>query len=232
MMVGAAHLGPVPRWEGGLEVSWPQSELCPRGKWFYSAPLSPAEQAVAEMEDQAVMEAGARLRFGLAQAPKVWMFIDDWDPPVAATISTRPYTRGADAAAAIAELGLMPASIWATRLLVMWDEWDLRTSLYGEGEYPRGLVAVQATFEGNLLHWYPYTLTVDVPPGAEEVQPIEVLRGIRIRWGQPAAHVDAALPGPIEQIVQRWRRLDGPDPTIVIPQLEAAGYDLTSFAAA
>jgi hypothetical protein len=43
-----------------------------------------------------------------------------------------------------------------------------------------------------------------------------------VRWGQPAAHVNAVLPGPIERIAQRWRQLDGPGPKIMIPELEAA----------
>jgi hypothetical protein len=213
-----------------MPVSWPLSDFAPRGRWLYPEPLPPVELHLAKVEEGAVMEAGARLRFGLAQAPKVWMFIDDWDPPVVATISTRPYARGADAAAAIGEMGLMPAAVWATRLLLMWDEWDLRTSLHGEGDHPRGLVAVHARYEGNLLHWYPYTLTFNLPTAtAEPMNPLEVLRGMRITWGQPAAHIDAALPGPIEQILQRWRQADGPDPKTVIPRLQAAGYVFTHF---
>ena len=42
-------------------------------------------------------------------------------------------------------------------------------------------------------------------------------------------HVDAVLPGPIDQLEQRSRQAYGPDPRIVIPRLQTAGYVFTHF---
>lgn len=206
--------------DGPRPMTRPDS--APRIYWPCTSAASPVERLVAQVEQDAVMEACWRLHLGSCPPPKVYMFIDDWDPPVVSAISTRPYYRGADAAAAIAHLGAMPASIMATRLLLVWDEYDLRTSLYGDGDHARGLVAVHATFTGHLLHWYPYTLAIEDPERG--------LSSIQITWDEPLAHPDAPLPDPILRILQCWHQLAEPDPQVVIPRLEAEGYVVTSFA--
>jgi hypothetical protein len=200
-----------------LPISYPQLAWPPAG--------SPLDDTIARTEHGAVMEAAAKLRLGMAQPPKVWMFIEGWDPPIVATISTRPYYRGADAVAAISALGDMPAAIAATHLLVMWNESDLRASLAGPGDHPDGLVAVRVSLEGHLLHWYPYRPDF---PDLDRGLPTTIAT-----WGTPSSHPGAPLPDPIAQLLNRWRQCAfgrSGDPAVVIPQLEAAGFVLTSIA--
>lgn len=76
---------------------------------------------------------------------------------MAGTVTCRPYRPGWDASEAIAELGRIAAATAGSDLLVLWEEFDLRTSLYGPSEqHPTALVSLQATLHSHYLTCFPF----------------------------------------------------------------------------
>jgi hypothetical protein len=84
--------------------------------------------------------AAALRQTGFYPRPQVHMFAEDLASPYIGYIVCRPFYRGEDAVTAIAGLGLLPSVMGLTRLLVVWEDRDLRTAL----EMPRSAEAARA----------------------------------------------------------------------------------------
>lgn len=94
---------------------------------------------------------------GLSPPPQVFVFDRLGGDRLVGRVTCRPYRRGQDAAVASAELGRIAAAVVGTDLLVFWEEFDLRTSVYGPSEqHPKALVILQATLQSHFLTWFPF----------------------------------------------------------------------------
>lgn len=175
----------------------------------------------AKVGEVAVATADRLLReAGTVPPPTVHMFMDDLDQPYVGYISTRPFYQGADAARAIARLGELPAAMYANRLLLVWENADLRTALRAVGEaFDPALVTVEATFTSHTLTWHPYTIKVGRKGifGFATVKPT---------WGRPVTHQDCALPAPIRDVLTRWRALGGDEIETTITALAKEGFNV------
>jgi hypothetical protein len=153
-----------------------------------------------EVEQASLAATEEVLRFGgYVPEPQVHMVIDEWDPPYVGYVRTRPYHQGADAAAAIARLGDAPAAIRASQVVLVWEASDLQTSLLGPGDYPTGLVVVEAKLRNrHVLRWHPFTMRIDEvrPSGLPTVTPI---------WGPASTVPDARLPPVMAGVLRTWR---------------------------
>jgi hypothetical protein len=148
----------------------------------------------------------ALLPKGLAPPPQVFVFSRLGEPAegLVGQITCRPYRRGADAADAIAGLGLVAAAVGGTDLLVFWEEYDLRTSLYGPSEdHPNGFAVLQVTWESHFLAWFPFTTTVLGWRG-------NGLPEVQIVRGEPSENVEGVqLHDPIHRLLDAWRTATG-----------------------
>ncbi len=184
-----------------------------------------AEHPVAAVVARAVVASAEQVmrESGGMQIPTVYLFADDLDQPYAGYVRCRPFYRGADAARAIARLGELPASMYATRLLLAWEHCDLLTALNAPGEaFPTALVTVEATFTGHILTWQPFTFTwgPDSEYGAPTVLP---------SWQRPTSQPDAPLPRPMRAALDRWRALVAADFDPTTAGLQRDGYTVCFF---
>jgi hypothetical protein len=141
---------------------------------------------VGAVERASLAGADASMRHGgFVPEPQMHMIIDDWDQPYVGWVSTRPYYDGLDAVKAINRLGDAPAAIMATRVVMVWEDADLRRSIHGPGEYMNALVIVQAGLMGeHTLRRHPVTLHIEGvgASGLPEVRPdAEIRRDVRCR---------------------------------------------------
>ena len=181
------------------------------------------EDAVAAVEEACVAAADNQMReAGFSPAPQVHLFVDDWDPPYAGFVVTRLYQRGGDAVEVIKTLGTAAAAATATRVLVVWEESDLRASLYGPGPHPDGLACVIASIlnDGHTLHWYPYTARIGAPTPTSAGIPT-----VHPEWGQPVSTRDAELPPVIGDLLHEWRT-SAPDAHQLFARLVDEGYSV------
>jgi hypothetical protein len=173
---------------------------------------------IGAIEQACLAGADAAMRVGgYVPEPQVHMLIDDWDQPYIGCVRTRPYQQGVDALKAITRLADAPAAIMATRVVLVWEDADLRVSLHGPGEYASGLVVVDAGLMGeHTLRRHPVTLHVEgtAASGLPDVRPA---------WGTPATVHDAVLPPVMVAVLTTWRALDG-DPDTVFGELIAEGF--------
>ncbi|MFD0316248.1 hypothetical protein [Streptomyces flavalbus] len=170
-------------------------------------------RAILETGEELMREHGACLR------PQVHILAEDMDQPYVGFITCRPFYRGADAATALTGLGLFPSVLMATRLLVAWDDRDLRTGLEMPGEpYDRGLVILDATFEDHTLHWHPYDYEVlgDTDYGTTRIKPL---------WNPPAHYRDVPLLPPISDLLALWKEFRRDDIQETAIELQRAGYE-------
>ncbi|MEB3980192.1 hypothetical protein OQ968_02815 [Mycobacterium sp. 663a-19] len=175
---------------------------------------------IQELESWLVGRAAEGLQQdGLAPRPQVHFILEDHAQPHVGYVISRRYQRGADAYGAITDLGCAAAALCASRLVVMWEECDLRASLYGPGEHPDGIVTVDATLNGHILTWRPYDIRLGPvgPYGAPTVWP---------KWGRVSQLPDAELPPAINELLNTWRtyfaRLDT---TSELAGMQRLGYE-------
>ncbi|MFE6282706.1 hypothetical protein [Streptomyces sp. NPDC057877] len=170
--------------------------------------------AIHETAEELMREHGACLR------PQVHILAEDMDQPYIGFITCRPFYRGADAATALTGLGLFPSVLMATRLLVAWDDRDLRTGLEMPGEpYANGLVVLDASLEEHTLNWHPYDFEVlgDTPHGLTAIEPL---------WGTPARFENVSLLAPVAELLSLWREFRHEDIQETAIELQRAGYEL------
>lgn len=185
--------------------------------------LQEAVEAVAQSVFAAATE--SLLPRGLAPAPQVFVF-NRLDPkPLIGEITCRPYQAGHDAALAIAELGQIAAAVSGTDLLVFWEEFDLRTALWGPSvDHPNGFVLLHVSDWGHDLTWFPFQSTVQ---GWDSTG----LPHIQIDRGEPSGPArDAVLPTPMQQLCDRWRTamvsLNFQDSQRIVTRAAQDGYDI------
>ena len=154
---------------------------------------------------------------GFVPQPQMHMLIDRWQQPYVGYVLTRPYRQGLDAVKAIMRLADAAAAVRATRVVLAWEDADLRTSLHGPGDYPNGIAIVVASVGGeHSLRWHPVVL--DVGSRGESGLP-----SVRPDWGVPVTVDGATLPPVMAAVLNTWRALEG-DPRAVFAELIAGGY--------
>lgn len=162
---------------------------------------------------------------GWLQPPTVHILAEGLDPPYVGYMTCRPFYRGQDAATAISLLGLLPAALRASHLVVTWENEDLCTALQlphdGSG-FPNAVVVVDASRRGHTVRWHPVRLHVS-PPGRAG------LPTVTPEWG-PAHHDQhAELPAPVAELLA-VRRSPKPwsDGELVklYASLESTGYEM------
>ncbi|MDN5854039.1 MAG: hypothetical protein L0K86_14565 [Actinomycetia bacterium] len=220
---------PQPRQDSsGRYVEDPQSlaairELHRRERQRRRLLETPPEVAVVldRVADAVLHGADELLRtLGYCQPPNVHMVCTDMDPPYAGWMRSREFYRGADAAAAVTEMGRLPAAIAASHLVVSWDHADLCTALELPGEsFPSGVVVVVASISEHTVRWHPYTAHVGplCTEGVSTIQP---------EWGRPCRYPAGELPTPIARLVGTWREWTDADLPQLVAELEQAGYSV------
>jgi len=154
-----------------------------------------------EIESACLTGAKASLDYaGFVPAPQLHMLIDAWDQPYVGYVETREYYEGADAVSAIGALALLPAAVCATRVMLVWEEADVRASLWGPGDHPNGLVAVAATLTSHTVCWNPFVLHLDRTTR-------NGLPAVRAEWGRRAVLPGAPLPPVMQHVLSSWRDL-------------------------
>ena len=153
---------------------------------------------------------------GGVHPPTVHILAEDLEQPYVAYVTCRPFYRGADAAAAVAELGLLPSALAATRLLVTWEAEDLNVALEIPPD-PDGtaLVVLDASLTEQVIHWYPLRLR----PGGRGEHAVVVAE-----WGPPVQLPDPPLPGPVAVLLAVWRQWHDADLNETVIRLESAGH--------
>lgn len=156
---------------------------------------------------------------GYCPPPTVHMVCADMDPPYAGMLTCRPFYRGVDAAGAVAAMGALPAAVWATHLLVVWEHCDLCTALGLPGEsFPSAVVVLEATISEHTVRWYPYATRFG-PVGTSGMPTVLP------KWETPQRHPGAALPEPVARLLESWRAWSGEDELQQQAMgLERAGY--------
>ena len=88
------------------------------------------DEVVDHIEDAARYGIEAQLRAdGGVMAPTVFILLKDLEQPFMGQLSCRRFYSGADAAAAVMTMGVLPAVMAATRLVVVWEAQDLNVAL-------------------------------------------------------------------------------------------------------
>ena len=158
---------------------------------------------------------------GACPRPQVHILAEDMDQPYVGFVTCRLFYRGADAASALAGLGLFPSVLMATRLLVVWEDCDLRTALeLPGGPFPTGVVILDAGHDQHALNWHPFDIEVGgtSPHGIPTVTP---------HWGTPSRYEDVQLLAPIEELLTVWREFRHEDIQETAIKLQEAGYEFS-----
>ncbi|MFF7247640.1 hypothetical protein ACFZBU_27470 [Embleya sp. NPDC008237] len=178
---------------------------------------------IVEALTDSILHAGEVLlrEHGACPRPQVHILAEDMDQPYVGFVTCRPFYRGADAANALAGLGLLPSVLMATRLVVAWEDCDLRTALEMPGEFfATGITVLDARFQEHTLRWYPYDVEWGDPSpyGIPTVVP---------GWRTPARYENVPLLAPIEALLDVWRTFRDDDIQQTATELQDAGYELT-----
>ena len=153
---------------------------------------------------------------GGVHPPTVHILAEDMEQPYVGWLTCRPFYRGADAAAAIAELGELPSVLAATRLVVTWEAQGLNVALDMPPDPENSaLVVLDATLTDQAINWYPLQLR----PGGRGERAVVVAE-----WGVPVQLRGAPLPGPIAELVAVWRAWRDADLEATVLRLERAGH--------
>jgi hypothetical protein len=165
---------------------------------------------------------------GLVQAPTVHMLVEGMTPPYFGFVTSRPFRRGSDADLAITGLGLLPAVLGATSVVVTWEHADLcaALNLCGDYRFLGAVVVLDVSLvedpcggeaSGHTVTWYPF----DLLPGPASR---ESALGGRLRWYPSEQHRDAPLPVPIKRLLELWRSPQDHDLAAVVAELGQWGY--------
>lgn len=175
------------------------------------------EAGAVELADEMLRRSGA------VCPPTVHLLFKHLPQPYVGSVTTRPFQRGSDAAAAVAALGLLPSVVHATRLLVVWEYSDLCAALdlpdWREGRYPLGLVLLDADLAEHVVRWHPFRMRTNATS-----DPIPVTASVWPEWGATVRHPCAELPAPVAELLAVWRELRRSDVAATRAELEAAGF--------
>ncbi|MFI8528271.1 hypothetical protein ACIGB8_27690 [Promicromonospora sukumoe] len=157
---------------------------------------------------------------GFCPPPSVHILAEDTDQPYVGFISCRPYYRGADAAAAITGLGLLPSVLAATRLVVTWEDHDLRTALQVPGDtFPTAIVTLEADQNNHTLLWHAF----DAQPGPLSEAGVPT---VQPHWQQSVRYANPPLLEPIAALLDLWRQARRDDVEQTASGLQQAGYTI------
>lgn len=187
-----------------------------------NGPEQPARHPIAEKVIQITFDATENLlrSHGAVPPPSAHLFMEEYDQPYVGWITTRPFRYGADAAAAIARLGLLPSVLLANRVVLVWEHADLLTGLTEPGQnYPHAMVAVEATFTTHTMTWRPFTV---------KFGPTSPNTGLPVcypTFAKAQLLSAPALPHPVSDAIATWRalRMDA-DMDATFAALQAEGY--------
>jgi hypothetical protein len=177
--------------------------------------MDPALDALVDaVESGSVDLADAAVRGdGAVPPPAVHLLHKHVRQPYVGSVAARPFQRGADAAAAVTALGLLPSVVLATRVVVVWEYSDLCAALDLPGEpFPLGLVVLDADLMEHVVRWHPFQLRGDP---------------VRPEWGPVVRHPGAQLPAPVAELLALWRELRRQDIAVTRAELEGAGFVVT-----
>jgi len=176
---------------------------------------------VDEIESSVVDAADHLLRTtGFCPPPSVHILAEDIDQPYVGFVSCRPFYRGADAAAAITDLGLLPSVLAATRLVVTWEDCDLRTALQVPGDtFPTAIVPLEADRTDHTLFWHPF----DAQPGPRSEVGVPTLQP---HWHQSVRYTNPQLLEPVAALLGLWRQVQRDDVERTASDLQRAGYTI------
>ncbi|OBB79336.1 hypothetical protein [Mycolicibacterium peregrinum] len=136
---------------------------------------------------------------GVVPTPQMWAFSSTSSKGLMGYAVCRDYTRGADAALGIGSLGILADAMHADLLVLMWEEADLRTSLYGPSDdHPTGIVILEATLHSHELTWHPFDFTVVGYNSAG-------LPRLDVRYGDSSDIKGGPLPEVIAKVLAEWR---------------------------
>jgi len=180
------------------------------------------DEVVDHIEDAARYGIEAQLRAdGGVMAPTVFILLEDLEQPFMGQLSCRRFYSGADAAAAVMTMGVLPAVMAATRLVVVWEAQDLNVALEAPVD-PDGsaLCVLDAPLvPPSVLRRHPMRLRHAVPGGSLVIVP---------EWGTPDRLHSPVLPDSIEQLLHVWREgwelSTGEVVNDMTIRLETAGY--------
>lgn len=157
---------------------------------------------------------------GAVPRPQVHLLAEDMDQPYLGYVVSRPFYRGDDVAVAIGDMGTLASVLKTTRLVIMWEDLDLRTALEESGlTTTMSMMVLEVPFEGHTLHRHPF----------EPVKTGQVVDGvptIRLEWGEPQRHENAPLPHPIARLLDMWREFPDGDIEETVTRFQKAGYEL------
>jgi len=183
------------------------------------------DEVVGHMEDAARHAIEAQLAAdGGVMPPAVFILVEDFDQPFVGQLACRRFYAGTDAAAAVMTMGVLPAVMAATRLVVVWEEQDLNAALEAPVD-PDGsaLCVLDAPLaDPSVLRRHPMRLR-HAHPGRS--------LAIITEWGTPDRLHNPVLPDPIEELLHIWR--EGWEPSTgdvvndVTIRMETAGYRMT-----
>jgi hypothetical protein len=139
-------------------------------------------------------------QLGFCPVPQIHVLAEDMAQPYLGYIHTRPFHQGEDAAKAITELGLFPAAMGATRVLMAWENRDINVAMRTGGEKaPSAVVLAEASMDGHVVHWHPFEVG-EIGSVSEHGT-----RAFVPYWGQATVHAGAALPDPLARALWIWR---------------------------
>ena len=103
------------------------------GPWAHPGAMrqvTGVDEVVDHIEDAARHGIKAQLRAdGGVMSPTVFILLEDLEQPFMGQLSCRRFYPGPDAAAAVMTMGVLPAVMAATRLVVVWEAQDLNVAL-------------------------------------------------------------------------------------------------------
>lgn len=179
---------------------------------------------VHHLDELAVQVVDQMLReTGMVQPPTVHLLAEGLDPPYVGYLTCRPFYRGQDAATAVTALGLLPAALGCSRLVVTWENDDLHIALdLPSRPVSPAVMVVDAHRHGHTLRRHPLRIHLN-PPGRAG------LPSVTPQWGPTQQDRDATLPGPVAELLDVWR---SPRPWTdlelveLYARLETAGYQM------
>lgn len=160
-------------------------------------------------------------RTGFCPPPSVHLLAEDMAQPHIGFITCRPFRRGDDAAAAITRLGLLPSVLKATRLVVTWEDCDLRTALQIPGDvFPTAIVTLEASLTEHTLTWHPFDVLLGPPStfGVPTVIP---------QWQPVMVSTASTLLPPVAGLLDLWRQAQRHDIEQTARDLEQGGYRIS-----
>lgn len=159
------------------------------------------DELVGHVVEAARVSTDAALRHnGGVMPPTVFILNEQLDTPLVAHVVVRPFYPGDDAEAAIVALGVLPAQLGATRLVVAVELQDLRAAIGASSDPDKAaLVVTDAGLEDQCVHWYPLGMC-PAPDWA-------ATGAVTPEWGVATRLPGQSAPPPIDELLDTWKQL-------------------------